>query len=209
MSIDELELEDVYDFMERGSVDNAPEEIVEFLSLMDKVRGMLLRIDKYSNDEMIIKDLMLTNKLSRYRAKKLIAQTREYFYCDNIVSKEAWRNLLAEKLDKVINFSMLIMKDVSDADRITKMIQRLAYLRQLDKVDQEELPEELFGKKLVVYSADAEYLGLQKVNRNRLKEIIDTKFGPLTEKERERLYQEADITPFIAFPANEENPRKG
>lgn len=208
MTINDLDLQDIYNFMENGSVDNAPPEIVAYLSLLDKVRGMLLRIDRYANDEMVIKDLMVTERLSRYRAKKIIGEAREYFYCDNVVSKSAWRNIYAEMMHKVISFSMLTMKDLGDAEKVTKMIERVAKIRQLDLVDVPDIPDEAFQKQLVVYTTDAAALGMTTVDRNRLKELIDDKFPTMTEKERERIYQEADITPFKAFPNDQENPRK-
>ena len=39
-------------------------------------------------------------------------------------------------------------------------------------------------------------------------DFIDKRVPELTEKERNRLYQEADIIPFKALQNDEENPRK-
>ena len=122
MKIEDITLQDIYDFMEHGSLENAPPGIAEYLELLDKVRGMLLRIDQFANDESIIKHLMLVDGISRYKAKNIIAEAREYFYKDAVVSKMAWRNIYAEKLDKVIHFAMLNMKDINDASKISKMI---------------------------------------------------------------------------------------
>lgn len=207
MNIDDIDLQDIYEFMERGDVRNAPEHLVKYLELLDTARGMMLRIDKYSNDEMIIKHFILANGLSRYKAKKLIDEAREYFYKDKIVSKQAWGNIYADKADKALNFAMLQMKDVKDAVAIVKASKEV-YEMRVANLDDDELPEELFQKQLIVYSTNAEDLGLPKVDRNRLKEFIDKKIPELSEKERERLYQEADITPFKTFLNEQENPRK-
>jgi len=49
---------------------------------------------------------------------------------------------------------------------------------------------------------------LPKVDRNRIKEFIDKRVPELSEKEKNRLYQDADIIPFKALQNDEENPRK-
>lgn len=206
--IDSLNLDDVISFCQNGNPNNAPEGIAEYLELLDKTRGMIVRFDKYPNDNVIVKSLMITDKLSQAKAKKIIEEAREFFWRDSSVSKDAWRNILVEKMMQVIHLAMLSVKDVSDADRVTKMIQRQAYLLQLDKVEDKELPAELFQPQWVVYTTDAEELGLPKVDRNRIKDFIDKRVPELTEKERNRLYQEADIIPFKALQNDEENPRK-
>lgn len=206
--IESLNLDDVISFCQNGNPNNAPEGIAEYLELLDKTRGMIVRFDKYPNDNVIVKSLMITDKLSQAKAKKIIEEAREFFWRDSSVSKDAWRNILVEKMMQVIHLAMLSVKDVSDADRVTKMIQRQAYLLQLDKVEDKELPAELFQPQWVVYTTDAEELGLPKVDRNRIKEFIDKRVPELTEKEKNRLYQEADIIPFKALPNDEENPRK-
>lgn len=206
--IESLNLDDVISFCQNGNPNNAPEGSAEYLELLDKTRGMIVRFDKYPNDNVIVKSLMITDKLSQAKAKKIIEEAREFFWRDSSVSKDAWRNILVEKMMQVIHLAMLSVKDVSDADRVTKMIQRQAYLLQLDKVEDKELPAELFQPQWVVYTTDAEELGLPKVDRNRIKEFIDKRVPELTEKEKNRLYQEADIIPFKALPNDEENPRK-
>lgn len=206
--IESLSLEDITIFLQNGSLNNAPEGVAEYVTLLDKTRGMLLRFDKYPNDDIVANTLVVTEKISKVKARKIINESREFFYSDTTVSKDAWRNILAEKMNKVIHLAMLSIKDVADADRVSKMIQRHAYLLNLDKVDSEELPEELFQAPFVVYTTNAEELGLPKANRNMIKEFIDNKVPDLTEKEKQRLYQEADILPFKALPNNEENPRK-
>lgn len=208
MTIEDIDLNDIYEFMQHGDVANAPEYIVKYLSLLDAARGMMLKIDKYSNDEMIIKHFILVENISRYKAKKIIDEAREYFYKDKVVSTQAWRNIYAEKAEKALNFAMLQMKDVKDATAVIKAIKDIFDIRGGNLEEKEELPEELFQKQFVVYSTKAEELGLPKVDRNRLKELIDKKIPELSEKERERLYQEADITPFKAFLNEQENPRK-
>jgi hypothetical protein len=207
MNIDDVDIHDIYDFMENGTPANAPAHIVKYLDLLDKARGMHLRIDQFGSSEAIIKHLMVSDNLSRYKAKQLYNEALEYFYCDNTISKTAYRNIYADKIDKMINFSMQIAKDVSDAGKVVKMIVDAAKVRALDEPDKEELPDELFKQPIKLYTADAKSLGMPETNRNQLKAFIEN-MPELTEKEKQRLLQEADITPFKIFPNEQEDPRK-
>ncbi|WP_035108750.1 hypothetical protein [Flavobacterium denitrificans] len=207
MNINDISLEHIYDFMEKGSVNNAPDFIVDYLELLDKVRGMFLRIDQFGSKESIVKHLMLVDKLSRYKASQVCDEAQEYFYNDCKISKKAWRNIYAEKAEKMINFAMLTVKDVNDAQKVVKMLLDNFDLRGGNEPDKEELPEGIFQPPFVVYSADAEFLGLPKVNRTLLSEMID-KFPELTEKEKVQIKREALILPLKVFPDEQEDPRK-
>lgn len=207
ISIDQVDLADIYEFMERGDVNNAPLHIVEYLELLDKVRGMSLRIDKFGSKEAVVKHLILVDKLSRYKANLVYNEAIEYFYSDSHISKQAWRTLYADKAEKVLHFAMLQMRDVSDASKVAKMVTEIAVLRGINEPDKEELPAELFRKPFVIYSTDAEMLGLPKANRNTLAEFIDS-LPELTEKERIRIKQEAEILPLKVFLDEQEDPRK-
>jgi len=211
MTIDQINLRDIYDFMETGNPKNAPEHIVDYLDLLDMVRGMFLRMDIYGSRDAIIKHLMVSPKhnLSRYKAAQVCDEAQEYFYRDSKISKDAWRNIYADKIDKMINFAMLLAKDVNDAQKVVKMCLDAGLLREVNTPDKEELLSEIFQPPYVVYTWDAEALDMPKVNRQKLSEMID-KFPELTEKEKIRIKQESLIPefPLKIFPNEQENPRK-
>lgn len=209
MSIDitDVDIHDVYDFMENGTTSNAPGHIVKYLDLLDKARAMHLRIDQYGSAESIIKHFMVAEKLSRFKAKQIYNEALEYFYADKVVSKLAWRNIYGDKTDMLINMAMQLVENVSDAAKVVKMIVDAANIRGVNEPDQEELPEDLFKQPVKLYTADAESLGLPKVDRTKLKEFFNA-LPELTEKERQRMLQEADIIPFKLFPNEQEDPRK-
>lgn len=169
---------------------------------------MKLRIDLFGNDESIIKHLVTVEKLSRYKAKQVIGEVIEYFYLDKSVTIEAWGNFYANIIDQEMNYVRQTKENSQDAKRVAELARLAFELRGGFKEKQEELPAELFQKPVVIYTTDISDLGLPKVDRNRIKEMIDTKFGQLTEKERVRLYQEADVIPFKALPNEQEDPRK-
>lgn len=197
--------------METGNPANAPEHIVAYLELLDMVRGMFLRMDKWGSKEAIIKHLMVSSqhKLSRYKANQVCDEAQEYFYRDTQISKSAWRNIYADKIDKMINFAMLTVKDVNDAQKVVKMCLDAGVLRAVNEPDKEELPAEIFQPPFVVYTWDTEALEMPKVNRQKLSEMID-KYPELTEKEKIRIKQEALIPghKLKIFPNEQEDPRK-
>ena len=208
MTINEISLDHIYDFMEKGNLNNAPEEIVLYLELLDKIRGMFLRIDVFGTKEAIVKHLMLVDKISRYKAMQLCDEAQQYFYSDSKISKQAWRTIYAEKAEKMINFAMQTVKNPTDAAKVVKMLLDVAELRGINLPEQEELPAELFKPPWVIYSADAEFLGLEtKANRHRLAEMIDA-FPELTEKQRVQIRREAQILPIKVFPNEQEDGRK-
>lgn len=206
--LDALSLDDIITFCQTGNPNHAPEGVAEYLELLDKTRGMIDRFDQYPNDNIIISTLMITHDLSRFKAKNIIEEAKEFFYRDSKVSIKAWGNYYADLIDKTAKLSMLAIKDVKDAQAVVKMLETAYKVRGGDKEEKEELPAELFQAPFVVYTTDAEELGLPKVDRNRIKEFIDKRVPDLTEKEKQRLYQEADILPFKALQNEQENPRK-
>lgn len=208
MLIDNVNLEDIYRFMETGNPDNAPIEIVAYLEVLTRVHGMILRIDKFGSREAVIKHLTVGEKISRLKASQLYSEAIEYFYVDKDVTKKAWANFYASIVDQEINFLRLTKKDGQDSKRVAELAKIAAEMRGVYNEDKEELPEELFQKPFVVYTTNVEDLGLPKVDRNKIKEFIDKKMPALTEKERQRIYQEADIIPFKAFLNEQEDPRK-
>lgn len=206
--LQDIPLEQIYDFIENGVREEAPPEIVDYLEAMDKVRGMALRLDKWASKDAIINHLIKIDGLSRYLASKLYDQTMEYFYADSRISKAAWRNIYAEQMQKVIAFAIATMENASDASKVVKMILEMGKMRQLDEPDKDELPEELFARPYKMYSLDAEYLGLPTIDRRKLAQKIDS-WEELSEPEKEILKREAQILPLNVFPDDDENPRKG
>ncbi|MFL9844737.1 hypothetical protein [Flavobacterium rhizosphaerae] len=208
-SIENIDLKDILEYIENGPGGEAPSHINQYLDLLDKIRGMHKRIDKYGSPEAIIKHLMVHEGLKRNKAKQMYEEALEYFYADNHISNKAWRNIYAEKLDQLINFAMNIMKDVNDMVKISKAITDAYKARGLDQPDQEELPEEIFNRPFKVYTANPEDLGMPKIDRNKLKALIEDKIPGLTEKEKQALFMEADIDgTFKAFLDEQEDPRR-
>jgi len=207
MLINNVGLDDLKEFLETGNPDNAPEAIHEYVEMLGKIYGMTLRIDKWGSKEAVLKHLIVFDKLSRDKASILYNEAIEYFYADKDVSKKAWRNFYANIIDQEINFARRIKKDTADSKRIVDMTTKAAEMRGAFDEEIEELPEELFRTPFIVYTCDAEMLGLPKVDRNKLSAQIDA-YPELTEKERMQIKREAQIIPIKIFPNEQEDARK-
>lgn len=207
IDISEIDIQDIYSFMENGNVKSAPPEIVRYLELLDKTHGMQLRIAQYGNREHVLKHLMIVEEISRYKASLIYDEALEYFYRSSGISKASWRNIYAEKMDNLITAATLIAKTTEDFDRITRMQTRVAKIRQLDVPEPPQLPKELFDKPIKVYAMDAEFLGETKINRLELARQID-ELEELTPVEKEILKEDAAILPIKLFENDKENFRK-
>lgn len=193
--VNDITLDHVYQFIETGDPLNAPPEIVQYLEILSAVHTMSLRIDIYGSREMVLKHIIINYGVTHGKASTLYNEAIEYFFAEKEVSKKAYGNFYANIVDQAINFTRLTMKDSSDAKRLTDMVKVAAELRGVFDEQEQEIPKEMFSKPIVIYSTDFEELGLQPTNRKKLQEQID-KIEGLSEKEKEKLYQDADITPY-------------
>lgn len=205
--IADVNLDMIYTFIGEGDPDNAPPEIVDYLDLMDKIRGMHLRIDKYGSKDAIVNHLVKVEGLSRYLANKAYNQTLEYFYADNDISKEAWRNIIAQKMEKNIAIAQLLIKDVSDAAKVNKMLAEMAQALGLHLPDPEKVPEGTYDKPVKIYTLNMEDLGKKPQGKKELAEFIRS-LPEVPEKVKEMALQEALLKPLEIFPEENADPRK-
>jgi len=207
MKLEDISIDVIYDFIHNGDPGNVDPAIITYLEVMDKVRGMRMRFDRFPSKDHIIKHLMKVDGYSRYMANQFFNDAIEYFYSDTKISKDAYRNMLAEDLQKDIALARTIAKDVSDLAKISKMRADLAVLLQLDVEDKEEIPDEFYAKPWKLYATDAELLGMPTVDRVKIAKDIDN-YPELSEKERELIKREAAILPVKIFLDESENARK-
>lgn len=207
MSIDDITLDQLQEFLNRGSMENAPQKMVDYVEMLDKVRGMLIRFDIYGSDEGVMKHLISFEKLSKYKARQIISEAREFFYISNTVSKNAWKNILADKMERAANMALMVAKDTSDVKKYVDILKEVGAMREVHVEDKEELPEGFFDKPINLMTLDASIFEFGNANRVGLEKFIDT-LPTLTEKEKNRIKSEAMILPLKIFPNEQEDPRK-
>lgn len=213
MKTENITLEDIYDFIDckYGPDDIIPahkKPILKHLELLDKIRAMHLRIEQYGSEDHIVQHLISAEGLSRYLAKKYYNQALEFFYCDNEISKSAWRNIIADKMERGINAAIMAAKDTKDFVSATKLWIEVAKIRELDKVDPPQLNPDAAGRMFAIYTYDPKLLGLETiVDKNLVKKFIDN-LENVTEREKQLAYQEAMLEPLKLFPEKHEDVRK-
>lgn len=205
-------LNDLYIWIEEGQPGGVSEDFAKYVNLLDKVRAMRLRFDIYGSKEAIIKHLVTFEpeiKGNRLKATKLYNEAIEYFYSDTGISKEAWRNVYADELDKAYNLAMALAKNPTDIEKATKIKERAYKMRGLDKEEVQDLPESLLQKPLKIYTMEMDkHFDLPNEDRKEIELWIDENTKELTEKARERIKQEALILPVKIFQEEGEDPRK-
>ena len=206
--IEDIELESIYAFIDERDRSKAAAEIINYLDLMDKIRGMNLRIDRYGSKDAIVNHLIKVDGLSRYLADKAYNQSMEYFYADSVISKEAWRNILAQRMDKNYAIAQLLVKDVSDAKKVNDMIKDMGIALGLHLPDPEPIPEGAYKKPTKIYTLSMEDLGKVPQNKKELREFIMKKIPDISEKVKLMALQEGLMEPMNVFPEENEDPRK-
>lgn len=204
-------LDDLYEWIETGRSLNVPEELFLYAQILDKIRAMMLRKDIYGNKEAIIKHLVNFDehlKNNRPKANQFYAESIEYFYTQDNISKKAWRNLYAEDLDKAYDLAISLAQSTADVEKATKIKERAAKVRALDQEEPEKLPDNFFTRPNKIYTIDMDKFELGNVNRTELEIWIDENTKKLTPKAIDRIKQEALITKVKIFQNEEENPRK-
>jgi len=198
MKLEDVTLDQVYEFMERGSANNAPKHIVDYLQMIENVRGMIDAFNIYKSKNGVVKSIQLMYGLSAYRAAQVHDEAIQYFNVNVKVSKTAWRNYYADLADKALKSAILIAKETKDFISIIKSTKDIAELRGVFDEEKEELPDNFFDKPINLLMQDGNVFEFGSANRERLEVLID-KFPEITEKERNKLKQQSGITELKIF----------
>lgn len=166
-----------------------------YYDMMEMVRGLNARMRLPGGDRIVTKagiiKLLKSEPygLSDWMARQVYADSLNFFYSDDGVSTQAWRNIYAEKMDKLGNlaFSMGRIKEAKS------YYQEAAKLRGCYDAAAPEIPEELINAKpVIVYTADPVSMGAAPADRKRLEQFIDS-IPDLPDVARRRVKEDAGI----------------
>lgn len=202
---DEIELEDLLDFLETGNPKNVPPKLLAYIQMLEKIWGMYRRSFDFPNKEAIIKHLVIVDKLQRYQAVKLVRDALTYFAQENELSKKTWKELIADKMLKAFTAAIRLAKNSRDFLDAVKILKEMAAVLQLDQEDIGEMEEDIM-RQLQVLSTDITLFGEEKQDRNSIAQFIDA-LPDVPEKVKEAAKLEVDQIPF-RFLNMEDNPRK-
>lgn len=196
--------DDKYDqllaFVEAGAKGNLSEEMIEYLSILELIRSMNFR---FENRQTIINFLQKPPyKLSRYLATKYYSDAINFFNVDSKITKQAFRNMYAEKLDRAADLVIKTATNSKDLDIYKNIIYAIRDLRELNVPEKEDIPDSFYKKPYKLYILDPKLIGRSRPNRNSLARHIDSLEIP--EQDKQRLKQDALIEDAV-FLSDDDN----
>ena len=161
------------DWLDKGSQEQLTEEMLVYLEQLTTVNSLW---NSCHSPQLIIKKLIAAYPDLNFRtAKSRMEDAFQYFYMDSKLKKEAWRNVIFEKMMKLVDVAILSAKTVDDYTKASLILQRAYLVKQLDKEDKEGIPDSIFNKPIKIYATDtSDFPDLpQHVDRNLLGKYID------------------------------------
>lgn len=138
---------------------------------------------------------ILTSKpfgLSYENAAELYANAMEMFNSGRHNTKDAMRWHTADQLDTLYHSVLERATCTKDYEIAANILEQRAKLLQLDKPDEQQLPDEQYQKTFRLLTITPESIGLPAANRDILAAQIDS-IDDVSESEKERLRMEAGV----------------
>lgn len=127
-------------------------------------------------------------KMQELEAERLYNEVLNFYYLTNDeVKVDAWRNILAERMDDLFN----ICFKTNDFETARRCLANLAEIRGVNKDKPQQVPPEILDRRPIIYSIRISDLGVLPANRNELAALIDAL--DISEKEKTRVRREAMI----------------
>lgn len=178
-----------------GSLESLPAAQREYYGLMEMVRGLKQR-SKTGGGKAVTKAAIIRllkseqYGLTDYQARRVYDDSLNFFYQQEHVTVDAFRNLYAERCEQWADEAYA----AGDVKEARALIRQAAELRGcFDRREAPEIPEELLNRKqTVIYTASREDIGLPEIDRKQLEAFIDS-IPDLSEPVRQNLKEDARI----------------
>ena len=204
----DINLDHIYAFIDHGDLngrDNDPNMAI-YLQLMEKVRCMMKSPERFGGRDMIVKHLIVVDGFSRHVAVQIYEDSFEYFNSERRISRDAYRHWIAEEMKNTIMLARGICENAKDLLGVVKSFTELARVLKLDEPDP-EVKLERQADPWIIYTTDAESLGLPNVSRTLLKTQIEN-LPDLPERTKRMIMREAQVLPVKVFLDPSEDARK-
>lgn len=194
IDFDRIGMDQIRRILQTGDISALTEEERRYYELMDIVRGWRSKVttpdgQKVVTKSGIIKLLRQIYGVSDWMARRIYSDAIDFFYADRDASPAAWRNLYAEKAEKMADLCMA----TGDSKQALSFLREAAKLRGCYDQEQQEIPRELLDRKpLVLYTSDATALGAERADEKELRAFIDS-IPDTPTAVRARLRQDAGI----------------
>ena len=185
VDFEKVDLNQIQRILSTGTLDSLRPEEREYFSLMEMVRGLRARM-RFTNGRMVTKaGIIRLLKSEPYSLSDWMARQ------DNI-RPEAFAALYAERAEKWADAAFLAGK-IKEARALLKLA---GEYRRCFRKEQAEIPEELLNQKKVdIYTASREDLGVPAIDRKELEGFIDS-IPEIPVAVRDNLKEDARIRKF-------------
>lgn len=195
LDFDSIDTHKLDRILKTGNLDCLTAAERSYFSLMEMVRGLRARTllpggTHVSTKAGIIKLLKSdAYGLSDWMARRVYADSLNFFYSEDPVRPRAWANLYAERLEKWADLSASMGK----LKEAKSLLVDAAKLRGCYDEPAAEIPVELLdAAPVALYTADPVSLGAPKADRKQLEAFIDS-VPDIPEVTRRRVKEEAGI----------------
>jgi len=172
-------------FIEEGEIRDIPADQLEYFEQLDYIRSLY---GKYESKSFILNAVQIKwPKLSKLSVNKLFSESLNFFYLDNDVKVEAWKNIYADQLDNLAR----ICYDINDIETARRCLNDAAKMRGVGSDDKSRIPKEFFERKPVFYTVRPEDVGIHRESRLKLQKFIEDL--PILEKDKLRVKRDAGI----------------
>ena len=194
IDFDSIDMALIEQVLSTGSLDALPEAERRYYDLMELVRGLRARL-KFNNKVVTKAGIIRLLKsepygLSDYMARRVYADSLNFFYSQDEVRPRAWSNFYAERLENWANL-LFVQGDAKNALRYMKLA---AELRGCFDQEAPGVPEELLNQQQTVTTSRRD-LGLPATDRRRVEQLIDA-IPEVPELVRESVKEDANISTF-------------
>lgn len=196
INFNSISIEEINRVLSTGDLTFLTPEEREYYQLMEVVRGWRARMLTPGAKRLVTKSGIIKllkqppYSLSDWMARRVYADSLNFFYSEDGVSAKAWANLYAEKLDKLADLAVVDgrLKEAKG------FIVEAAKLRRCYDVKKTEIPKELLDQEqFVIYTADPESMGARKEDRKAIRAFIDS-IPDLPDYSRKRVMEDAGLS---------------
>jgi len=189
------------DYIAEGSKDVLTPEERAYEDLLFTVCGLVRKEGRESARSWLINDQGCT----RHVAERIVAEAVNLFFATDNIRQEAWRNLLFEKLLRVMRLwegdnigidketgEPICKAKAKDFEAYVKIVKQAAALKRLSKEDHAEGPT-VSGNVFNIFKTDAAAVGMPATDRRAI--INNPYFQKLAKRDQQRLAMEIGVEP--------------
>lgn len=175
-NFEKVDISQIQTILSDGSLDALRPAEREYYNMMEMVRGLRARM-RFTNGRAVspagIIKLLKSEPyhLSDWMARQIYQDSINFFYSVDNIRPRAFANMYAEWAENWAKTAMM-SGNIKEARSMLKLA---AECRGCFKKEAEGIPEEILGqKKIDIYTADREDLGVPAIDRKELEEFIDS-----------------------------------